>query len=551
MSGLESGLFPRGNVQVTSGDAKQARSESFITSNPKNPNNLIAASKKFSNPSTYHFSIGVRVSFDAGKTWQDATLPTLAEWGSFVGVGGKDAAAGMTDPAVAFDDFGNAFMAGEPISYGANGQINTVGMYVYRSTDGGLSWNAPFPLHVGDSSDDKSWIGCDNDPSSPHYGNIYIVWGAGSPLRFARSTDHGATWKGVSTGPPGSQLTATTFAPEVTVGLDGTVHISWHFDSEDNGGPAGTTIEYMRSTDGGDSFEVQRSIVTGVQSLRGNLQEIDGWPVFPGATFRVITVVTACAFRVGSFIGKHSRPNAHHYIVAWSDYREGVARVYYRASADGGATFAGPGAGTPLLPPQSVTNTLHHFHPQIIATGAGVIGCAYYEYGPKNGSNRIDVILSASFDEGATFTETVIVTDRPWDPAIDAPFSHGDPKVTFIGEYFGLDSDKSSFDVLWTDTRTGVQELFFDRVATSRFVRIDHGATVEQVLFGVVQDGGGAVFVNGHIIVIPPRGPEFDMLQALAALSAAGNISGKAGRSLIKSTLSVIATIAKEASKEV
>ena len=77
----------------------------------------------------------------------------------------------------------------------------------------------------------------------------------------------------------------------------------------------------------------------------------------------------------------------------------------------------------------------------------------------------------ASFDQGVTFTDTAIVTDRPWDPAIDAPNSHGDPAVTFIGEYFGCDADGRAFDVLWTDTRTGVQELFFSRVETESLTR--------------------------------------------------------------------------------
>ena len=40
------------------------------------------------------------------------------------------------------------------------------------------------------------------------------------------------------------------------------------------------------------------------------------------------------------------------------------------------------------------------------------------------------------------------------------------PNVHFIGDYFGLAAGEQDFAVLWTDTRTGVQELFFDRVNT-------------------------------------------------------------------------------------
>jgi hypothetical protein len=541
------GLFPGADVQVTSGTTKQARSESIVAVNPNNASNLIAASKKFSNPQTYRFTIGVRVSFDGGASWQDATLPTLPAWGDMVGTGGQDATAGMTDPAVVFDQHpmaspgGNAaFMVGEPIAYQPNGQIDTIGMYVYKSIDGGATWGQPTPLHVGDKSDDKSWIACDNNPLSPYYGHVYIAWGASSPLRFARSTDHGAHWKGVGNDAPGSQLANTCFAPEITVGLDGTVHIVWHVDGS-------TTIEYRRSTDGGDTFEAQKSIVTGVHSLRGNLPEIDQWPHFPGATFRVITLATGCAFGLNP-LDKNYDPKAKNFVVAWSDYRENTARIYYRMSSNAGASFDGPANGQPLLAGKSIDPNLHHFHPQLVATGSGVIGCAYYEYGPKGGKNLIDTMLSASFDQGQKFDYTTTVTDKAWDPAIDAPFSHGDANVTFIGEYFGLDADGTCFDVLWTDTRTGVQELFFDRVCTEKYEPpAILGGIVAEVLYGVIQDGGGAVIINGHIIRIPPRGPEFELVQALVALNAAGKISGAAGRALTRSVFDAVGAIARTA----
>lgn len=527
------GLFAGTDVQVTSGTVKQARSESTIAVNPLDPDNLIAASKKFSDPQTYRFTIGLRVSQDGGMTWVDAILPTLPEWGDMVGGSGTDASAGMTDPAAAFDALGHAFFVGEPIKYLANGVIDTTGMFVYKSTDGGLHWSAPTPLHVGDKSDDKSWIVCDNSVGSLFFGHVYVAWGAGAPLRFARSTDHGVTWTGVGNSAPGTQLSPSTFAPEISVGLDGTVHIVWHPDG-------GSTIEYLRSIDGGKTFEAQKTIVTGVHSLRGNLAQTNGWPHFPGATFRVITVATGCAFG--------TNPGSKNFAVAWSDFREGAARIYFRASANAGASFDGPADGQALLAGQGVDVNLHHFHPQMVATGSGVVGCAYYEYGPKNGKNAIDVILSASFDQGVSFAYTTTVTDKPWDPTIDAPFSHGDPMVTFIGEYFGLDADATGFDVLWTDTRTGVQELFFDHVNTERYdPPAELGGIIAQVLFGVVQDGGGAVIINGHIIRIPPRGPEFDLVQALVALDAANRIGGAAGRALTKNVFGTIGAIAKAA----
>ena len=45
--------------------------------------------------------------------------------------------------------------------------------------------------------------------------------------------------------------------------------------------------------------------------------------MFPGGNFRVITDPTACAF--GKVV-----------TVAWADLREGVSRIYFARSVDGG-----------------------------------------------------------------------------------------------------------------------------------------------------------------------------------------------------------------------
>jgi hypothetical protein len=151
-------------------------------------------------------------------------------------------------------------------------------------------------------------------------------------------------------------------------------------------------------------------------------------------------------------------------VVAWADYREGVSRIYYQYSQDAGATWLGPASGQPLLPPYLASQgDQHDFHPQLASMPSGEIACAFYEFGPKwgGGPPLIDVIIAGSTDSGATFSERDTVTDRAWDPTVDAPFSHGDPGTTFIGDYyFGLAGSALGFFPFWTDTRTGIQEIF-------------------------------------------------------------------------------------------
>ncbi len=110
------------------------------------------------------------------------------------------------------------------------------------------------------------------------------------------------------------------------------------------------------------------------------------------------------------------------------------------------------------------------------------------------------------------------MTDRSWDPLINAPAVHGDPNVDFIGEYFGLDAGEEDLALLWTDTRTGVQELFSDVVRTKKISCPHIPELVSEILFGVTQDGGGVIIVGGKVVRVPPRSPEFEALERLADL---------------------------------
>src|SRR5262249_20607996 len=138
-------------------------------------------------------------------------------------------------------------------------------------------------------------------------------------------------------------------------------------------------------------------------------------------------------------------------------------RIYYRASSDYGATWQGSANGQPLE--QNPIHFFHDFHPQLASTPDGLIGCAFYEFGAlgPRGRHLISVVMAISDDNAATFAYRGVLTDRAWDPAVDAPRSHGNSTTTFIGDYFGLAASQLGFFPFWTDTRTGIQEIFTDQ----------------------------------------------------------------------------------------
>src|SRR6266567_4761998 len=200
------------NIQIThSAGPNNARSESSVGVNPQNPQQLVSASKKFNNILTYDFTLATEYSHDGGQTWNDSA-PLALPAGATV----------MTDPTLAWDDAGNVFLVGltgyNPPTW------NTIGMVIYKSSDGGVTWSAPNPIH-NSPSDDKQWAAGDGNPASLHHGTVYAVWDDVGGIDFARTKDHGATWIGAGGNSAGGVIWTGGYYPEITVSDTGTVYV--------------------------------------------------------------------------------------------------------------------------------------------------------------------------------------------------------------------------------------------------------------------------------------------------------------------------------------
>ncbi len=517
------------NVQVTSTGPNGAHSESSVAINPLNSQNIIAVSKNFTDRINYVMTVLPLFSINGGQSWTATPLALPQGWG------------GMTDPDIVFTPDGTAVLLTEGLAYTPNAGdegITTLAMVVFRSTNGGKSWDGPIILHANDPTDDKGWITCDSLAGSPYSGRLYAVWGASSPIRFARSLDGGVTWKGMGKDNPGTQLAVEGFAPAVCTGPDGVIHVAWHI-------PGSSEITYVRSTDGGETFSSPAVIVSGMKSLNSVLPITDSWPHFLGATFRVMTLCAIAATL------------DNRVVIAWADMREGVSRIYQTWSTDSGKSWSGGASGKPLLPKYPVDQQ-QHFHPQLCTTDPHTLGCAFYEFGPKANGMTIDVRLTSKMASDVAFVPPGTVTDQGWDPAVAAPLSHADSAVTFIGEYFGLAGTSHELFPVWTDTRTGSQDLFC-AVVLSVFlppppppwplVELIPPQILTRIIAGVVQDGGGLIIVNGVPIRVPPRGPVMELLRALAGLYAAGQIAHAEARAAETALWRVVEAVARSGVK--
>jgi len=163
--------------------------EPFLTVNPNNSQHLVVAwmGWKLNN----QLVIKTRRSLDAGQTWSTTNFVphVLSTYTS-------------ADPSLAFDNNGNLFLCfidhiENPI---------TGGVYVVKSTDGGLNWGTPIEV-INVNADgnqfpiDRPWMAIDNSGGS-NDGNIYVT--TMSPDRpnpvapfhpyLTYSTDNGASF---------------------------------------------------------------------------------------------------------------------------------------------------------------------------------------------------------------------------------------------------------------------------------------------------------------------------------------------------------------------
>ena len=69
-------IGPRCNRRVTcDASPNNARSESFIAVNPLDPYNMVASSKRFTDPAHYGFSLAAYTTFDGGEVLKKFDIP--------------------------------------------------------------------------------------------------------------------------------------------------------------------------------------------------------------------------------------------------------------------------------------------------------------------------------------------------------------------------------------------------------------------------------------------------------------------------------------------
>jgi hypothetical protein len=229
---------------------------------------------------------GWATSLDGGRHWAHGFLPdTVYSGGPF---------ARISDPVVAYDRKHRTWLiSGLTVNNLAVG----TDVVVNRSGDG-LHWSKPVTVFqvAANGFVDKDWTTCDNNPSSPHYGNCYAEFDIptqGDLLQMSVSTDGGRTWSA----PKPTADMAVGLGGQPLVQPNGTVVVPYEGFDPSTGA---VFIGSFMSANGGASWSAH-TVVSPVQMAfdGGAIRNSPLPSAAEDASGKVYVVWTDCRFRTG------------------------------------------------------------------------------------------------------------------------------------------------------------------------------------------------------------------------------------------------------------
>jgi hypothetical protein len=443
--------------------------ETTIAVNPRSPLNRIGGANDYqlrlSSGGQINETIFSRahVTFDGGRTW--TTYPI--DFNGYVATG---------DPALAFDASGNAYYAtlGFLFSQGL-GCCTNPDVLVAHSRDGGQTWSTPARVAAGTGSfgspgiyNDKEYVAAWGN------GNAIVTWTRfndgikgsyiSSPIYASLTHDGGATWSApiqisgsgaFCIGAQGGNTCDQDQFSVPAIAADGSILVSF--------------VNTANLTTGRDQYLVVKVDPATGARIAGPFKVadlVDGFTDYPISVDGRQTYQDS-QFRTNAAGNIAADPTtAGHLAVVWSDMRNSTlpapanpyaavtnSDVVISQSFDGGATWSAPVA---------ITAPADQFMPWGAFDPSGKLRIGYFDrsYDPTGQNHQYGYTLATEQQAGSLKFKFAQLTTALSDPTQgNRWFSGGvvNNATTFLGDYSGIAAlPAGGVAALWTDLRNNV-----------------------------------------------------------------------------------------------
>jgi hypothetical protein len=430
--------------------------------NPPVPQNETAVAASLANPlvavagaNDYVFGgVTVMRTADGGNTWNTVrVVPQFRGTGDFC-TGG--------DPWVAYSRRDKAFYLSQLCFFRA---LPFSEVHLFKSIDNGQTWtpgrfaaladtNFNYATRTVDDSifHDNDQVAVDNNPSSPHYGRIYVThvkfhilptgFSDYCPVQLAYTDNvptanpRSAVWQHTKVVPdnPGSDgLGATANQwPRPVVEKNGTLDIAYALEDCNTG--LDTHFNFQKSTNGGASFMANPVQIDGAGEYVDNPDPGD---ILAPTKFRVPDSTSLSYNQARGTLGFVYQNNR--------DRSTSGANISFESSADGGHHWSAMKYIS--ITPSGAPAPEDQFFPALTSLSNGTFVAIWLDrrHDPQN--RDIETFQGVSTNGGATWTNQDIST-TPWNPD-QGFFTSG----AFIGDYAGIASSTEAIYPVWTDGR--------------------------------------------------------------------------------------------------
>lgn len=399
---LPTGTSYQVNVSGGQNIAGDAANEPSVCLDPNNHNTISIAWRQFDTTNSNFRQAGYGYSTNGGIDWTDGgTLVTNMF---------------RSDPVLASDAEGRFY-------YLSLNNPNTFSCDIWRSTNGGASWQLLGPATGGD----KAWMTIDTTPG-PGHGSIYQDWDTTSPTGtrdFTVSRDGGVTWSNPVAIPQ------TPYFGTLDIGPNGELYLlGWN----------------------GSAFWVNRST---------NAPNRAVFPVFDltvsvnlGGSQLFSTGPNPVGLLGQASIGVDRSTNATRgnvYALCSVGTGSSLCDVMFARSTDRGATWSAP-----VRINDSGPNSYHWFGTLAVAPN-GRIDVVWYDTRSNPNNNFSELYYSSSSDGGLTWS-----ANRAVSLAFNTTL--GWPQQQKIGDYLGLIALNEATCVAYSATFNGEEDIYFLRM---------------------------------------------------------------------------------------